>query len=156
MIRGLFEYLYRADGLTLVPHIPPGITRLEQDFPIRFGRKRLYLATVGAGPVTAVTINGQPWTRFDAQTVDLPYDDMPDEADDRDRAWARPPRRLHAAEADPDGLAAGAAARTPPPGAPSCFRSSRRTNCRCGSERTATATAGSSARWPGPACSAVR
>ena len=64
MVRGLFEYLYRADALTLVPHIPPGITRLQQDFPVRFGRKQLYLATVGTGPVTAVTINGQPWTRF--------------------------------------------------------------------------------------------
>ena len=62
MIRGLFEYLYRADALTLVPHIPPGITRLRQDFPVRFGRKQLYLATAGAGPVTAVTINGQAWT----------------------------------------------------------------------------------------------
>src|SRR3972149_3880797 len=29
MIRGLFEYLYRADGLTLLPHVPPGTTRLE-------------------------------------------------------------------------------------------------------------------------------
>ena len=58
-MRGLFEYLYRADGLTLLPHIPPGITRLEQRFPVRFGTKRLYLATSGTGPVTAVTINGK-------------------------------------------------------------------------------------------------
>jgi hypothetical protein len=41
MMRGLFEYLYRADGLTLLPHIPTGITRLEQHFPVRFGAKRL-------------------------------------------------------------------------------------------------------------------
>ena len=33
LVRGLFEYVYRADGLTLIPHIPPGITRLQQDFP---------------------------------------------------------------------------------------------------------------------------
>ena len=37
-MRGLFEYLYRADGLTLVPHVPPGITELEQLDPVRFGR----------------------------------------------------------------------------------------------------------------------
>ena len=80
LVRGLFEYLYRAEGLTLVPHIPPGITRLEQDFPVRFGRKQLYLATVGAGPISAVTVNGTPWTRFDARTVDLPYADTPDQA----------------------------------------------------------------------------
>jgi len=80
MVRGLFEYLYRADGLTLIPHIPPGITRLEQHFPIRFGTKRLYLATAGRGPVTSVSINGKAWKRFDAKSVSLPYDATPDEA----------------------------------------------------------------------------
>ena len=80
MVRGLFEYLYRADGLTLLPHIPPGITRLEQHFPIRFGRKRLFLATAGTGPITAVVVNGKPWKQFDAKSVFLPYDATPDEA----------------------------------------------------------------------------
>jgi hypothetical protein len=77
LVRGLFEYLYRADGLTLVPHIPPGITELEQTFPIRFGEKRLFISTVGAGPITAVTVNGQPWHAFDAHTVTLPYSQTP-------------------------------------------------------------------------------
>ena len=36
LICGLFEYLYHADGLTLVPHIPPGISELQQADPIRF------------------------------------------------------------------------------------------------------------------------
>ncbi len=81
MVRGLFEYQYGADSLTLRPHIPPAITRLRQDFPIRFGRKQLYLATVGTGPVSAVTVNGQPWTQFTATLVELPYDALPDEAD---------------------------------------------------------------------------
>ena len=80
MIRGLFEYLYRADGLTILPHIPPSITRLAQDFPIRFGKKQLYLATAGQGAVTGVTVNGQPWKLFDARSVSLPYDQTPDEA----------------------------------------------------------------------------
>jgi hypothetical protein len=80
MVRGLFEYLYRADGLTLLPHIPPGITRLEQRFPIRFGDKRLYLATIGSGAVTGVTVNGKPWKSFDARSVFLPYDKTPDYA----------------------------------------------------------------------------
>jgi len=61
MIRGLFEYLYRADGLNLVPHIPAGVTRLEQKFPIRFGSKRLYLAVAGQGPITGVRVNGAEW-----------------------------------------------------------------------------------------------
>lgn len=77
MVRGLFEYLYRADGLTLIPHIPPAITRLEQRFPVRFGNKRLYLATTGAGPVTAVRINGTRWRSFDRQSITLPYDQLP-------------------------------------------------------------------------------
>ena len=80
LVRGLFEYLYRADGLTLLPHIPPGITRLEQHFPIRFGTKRLYLATTGSGPITAVSVNGKPWAAFDAKSVSLPYGETPDEA----------------------------------------------------------------------------
>ena len=80
MIRGLFEYLYRADGLVLLPHVPPGITRLEQHFPIRFGQKRLYLATTGSGPVTTVFVNGQPWSLFDKESITLPYDKTPREA----------------------------------------------------------------------------
>ena len=78
LVRGLFEYLYRADALTLVPHIPPGITELEQLDPIRFGGKRLYLATRGAGPIRAVAVNGRPWKRFTKSTVELPYQETPD------------------------------------------------------------------------------
>ncbi len=80
LIRGLFEYLYNADGLRLVPHIPGGITRLEQRFPIRFGTKRLYLAIAGAGPIKAVRVNGQRWKSFDADSVSLPYAATPDVA----------------------------------------------------------------------------
>jgi hypothetical protein len=77
LVRGLFEYLYRADGLTILPRMPATITRLEQRFPIRFGEKRLYLSTVGAGEVTAVRLNGRPWRLFDAKSVFLPYEQVP-------------------------------------------------------------------------------
>jgi hypothetical protein len=80
MIRGLFEYLYRADALTLVPHLPPGIAELHQRFPVRFGGKLLYLSTQGAGAVTAVEVNGKPWRRFDAQSVTLPFREVPEVA----------------------------------------------------------------------------
>jgi hypothetical protein len=76
-VRGVFEYLYDAEGLTLAPHVPPSITRLEQRFPIRMGSKRLYLATVGTGPVTAVRINDKPWHLFSAQLVLLPDAKIP-------------------------------------------------------------------------------
>jgi hypothetical protein len=77
-MRGLFEYRYRADGLTLVPHVPPGITELEQCDPVRFGNKRILLSTVGAGPITAVRVNGRKWKQFDRATVFLPYAKTPD------------------------------------------------------------------------------
>jgi hypothetical protein len=77
MIRGLFEYLYRSDMLTLLPHIPPGITKLQQKFTIRFGSKKLYLSTVGAGPVTAVKLNGRDWEFFDGKSIHLPYEQTP-------------------------------------------------------------------------------
>ena len=80
MIRGLFEYLYDADTLTLIPHIPPSITRLEQRFPIRFGSKQVYLAAAGVGPIKAVRINGQEWTKFDTVSITLPYAEIPDQA----------------------------------------------------------------------------
>ncbi len=80
LLRGLFEYLYSADVLTLVPHVPPGITSLRQLDPVRWGNKRLLLATRGAGPITAVSIGGRPWTEFDARTIRLPYDKLPGEA----------------------------------------------------------------------------
>jgi hypothetical protein len=78
LIRGLFEYLYSADGLRLVPHIPEGITRLQQHFPIRFGTKRLYLAVAGNGPIKSVRINGKRWKSFDADSVFLPYTATPE------------------------------------------------------------------------------
>jgi hypothetical protein len=80
MVRGLFEYLYRADGLTVLPHVPPGVTELRQRFPIRLGTKRLYLSTVGSGPVSGVTLDGRPYPKFDAATVTLPDADLPAEA----------------------------------------------------------------------------
>jgi hypothetical protein len=79
-MRGLFEYLYCADGLTLVPHVPPGITELEQADPVRFGNKRILLSTVGTGPISAVRLNGREWKQFDRAMIFLPYKATPDEA----------------------------------------------------------------------------
>ena len=80
LLRGLFEYQYGADALVLRPRVPPGITRLEQHFPVRFGAKRLFLATAGTGPVTAVEVNGKAWKSFDAGRVVLRYDQVPERA----------------------------------------------------------------------------
>jgi hypothetical protein len=99
-VRGLFEYLYRADELTLLPHIPPGITRLTQRFPIRFGSKQLFLATVGTGSITAVAVNGQPWKQFDSASVRLLYDQVPERASIE---IGRGGARLRGNEPPPDG-----------------------------------------------------
>ncbi|MCC6153576.1 MAG: hypothetical protein IT367_07440 [Candidatus Hydrogenedentes bacterium] len=80
VVRGLFEYLYTADALTIVPHIPTGITRLEQMFSIRFGTKRIILRTAGHGAVTSVTVNGRSWESFDSQSIRLPFDATPEVA----------------------------------------------------------------------------
>jgi hypothetical protein len=76
-MRGLFEYLYRADGLTLIPHIPAALEELQQLDPVRFGQKQLFLTTLGHGSVTAVKVNGRNWKRFDSASVFLPYDQTP-------------------------------------------------------------------------------
>ena len=76
-MRGLFEYLYRADGLTLIPHIPAAVEELQQLDPVRFGSKKLFLSTIGSGPVTAVKVNGRKWKDFDRVSVFLPYDKTP-------------------------------------------------------------------------------
>jgi hypothetical protein len=80
LMRGLFEYLYSAEGLTLAPHIPPGITALQQRDAVRFGKKLVYCSTVGSGPVTGALINGRRMRRFDGRTLFLPYKDTPDVA----------------------------------------------------------------------------
>jgi hypothetical protein len=78
MVRGLFEYIYQSESLTLYPHIPPEITRLQQKFPIRFGDKKIYLSTTGKGDISAVRINGDLQTSFDAHSITLTFENLAD------------------------------------------------------------------------------
>lgn len=80
MLRGLFEYLYRAEGLTIIPHIPTEITMIEQKFPVRLGKKQIFLSTVGQGAITRVYINGESSNDFDRNSVFLAFDETPDRA----------------------------------------------------------------------------
>jgi hypothetical protein len=80
MIRGLFEPAYSADGVTIFPHIPPGVTELHQREPFRLGAKRIYFETIGSGRIANVTLNGKAWDQHDAQSIRLPFDRTPDEA----------------------------------------------------------------------------
>lgn len=75
--RGLFEYVYSADSLTLYPHIPRAVTRLTQKAPIRFGDKRIYITVNNAGPnIQSATVNGRKITTS-KDHVELAYDDLP-------------------------------------------------------------------------------
>ena len=73
-LRGLFEYEYLADGLTIYPHIPDGITKMEQSFPVYFGEKKIYFRTTGTGPVSSVEVDGKKFTDFDAKSIHLKPD----------------------------------------------------------------------------------
>lgn len=80
-VRGLFEYNYSANGLTLFPHVPPQIIALEQKFPIRFGEKQLFISTFGSGPISRVEINGHRWKQHDENSIFLPYEKTPSRAE---------------------------------------------------------------------------
>lgn len=80
MIRGLFQYRYSAESLSITPCIPTGIRSLSQRFPIRFGTKHLFLSICGDGPIAAVRMNDQPWQSFDDRSVQLPYKSLPESA----------------------------------------------------------------------------
>ncbi len=80
LIRGLFEPVYTAEGVRLYPHVPPGITDIEQRFPIHFGKKKLFLSAIGSGPVTLVRMNQENLSNFDQESVFLPYETTPDKA----------------------------------------------------------------------------
>jgi len=76
MIRGLFEYIYKADSLILVPHIPQKISRLRQHFPVRWGTKRLFISSMGQGPIRSVELNGEKYPHFTEQKVSFNYDSL--------------------------------------------------------------------------------
>ena len=81
-IRGLFEYLYRADSLVLIPHVPPTILQYRQKEPIRFGQKRVLLAiTNGGSTVRSVKVNGKDVASAGPDRVVLAYNDLPQTAE---------------------------------------------------------------------------
>jgi hypothetical protein len=80
MIRGVFEYLYTAQNLDLIPHLPDSITSFEQLDPIRFGNKRIWIRVLGTGPITSATLNDhKPCKRVTDKLVTLAHDEIPDD-----------------------------------------------------------------------------
>eukprot|EP00042_Codosiga_hollandica_P038236 m.309148 g.309148 ORF g.309148 m.309148 type:complete len:926 (+) comp55339_c0_seq1:5-2782(+) len=81
-IRGLFEYLYQAFTLTLIPHVPTNVTQLQQNFGIRWGAYMLFIDCSGnsSSGIQQVTINGianHPALSFNATAAILTYSLMP-------------------------------------------------------------------------------
>jgi hypothetical protein len=73
-LRGLFEYEYLADGIRIYPHIPAGITRLKQNFPVSFGEKQIYILVNGTGPITSVLVNDKKIKSFNPKSLFLKLD----------------------------------------------------------------------------------
>ncbi|MFA6481889.1 MAG: hypothetical protein WCW62_04885, partial [Bacteroidales bacterium] len=80
MLRGLFEYLYKSDRLILYPHVPEGISMIEQLDPVRFGSKKIWLSAAGTGEISEVLVNGKKWPSFTKTSVTLRYDQLPEKA----------------------------------------------------------------------------
>jgi hypothetical protein len=80
-VRGLFEYVYKADSLILYPHIPPSIAEYSQKVPIRFGEKRLTISVRNGGPtIESVKVNGITRMVDAPDHIILPYSALPKNA----------------------------------------------------------------------------
>ena len=80
-VRGLFEYVYKADSLTLFPHVPSAISEYSQMEPIRFGEKRITVSISNGGPaVKSLKVNGREWKVDAPDRVILAYDRLPEDA----------------------------------------------------------------------------
>ena len=68
-----------ANELVLVPHVPEGITLLDQRDPIRWGSKRIYISVSGSGAVTGARVNGKP-VKCENGRIVLSYETLPERA----------------------------------------------------------------------------
>jgi hypothetical protein len=62
LLRGLFEYVYSASSLVLIPHQPDALTSYTQNFNVRWGPYSLRISTAGvrSSGIKSATVNGQP------------------------------------------------------------------------------------------------
>jgi len=81
VLRGLFDYDYKADRLILRPRVPGYISHYSQKEPVRFGEKSLYISCRNGGPqVKSVKVNGKKLRTMNQEEVVLMYSDLPAEA----------------------------------------------------------------------------
>jgi hypothetical protein len=79
-IRGLFEYNYSSHSITLIPHIPFGISEYIQHEAVWLGDKRIYISVINGVSIEQVTVNGKLFTGDFSKGIILEYDMLPMEA----------------------------------------------------------------------------
>jgi len=78
VVRGLFEYVFKADRLILYPHIPSSITEYFQKELIRFGDKRLTIRVQNRGSrIVSLKVNGEEVHVTARDHVALKYSSLP-------------------------------------------------------------------------------
>jgi hypothetical protein len=79
MVRGMFEYLYSATSLELVPHHPDNITQITQSFGIRWGPHRIFISASGvrSSGIASAELNGQAIHTFNATSLTLDFAALP-------------------------------------------------------------------------------
>lgn len=82
MVRGMFEYIYGATSLQLIPHQPDNITEINQHFGIRWGPYRIFVSASGvrSSGIAAVEVNGASLRAphvFNATSLSLSFAALP-------------------------------------------------------------------------------
>jgi len=77
LLRGLFEYDYRAHGLRIRPHLPAAISKYVQKWPVMFGKTRIYLTVTGRGAPRLVTADSQSCNVTHDGWINLELDAQP-------------------------------------------------------------------------------
>lgn len=79
-IRGLFEYNYSSDSITLIPHIPSEVKQYIQHEPVRFGDKNIFVSLVNGTDIKEVFINDKKIDDDFTNGVKLDYRTLPFES----------------------------------------------------------------------------
>jgi len=80
LFRGLFDFRVSAAALSMRPHLPNGVERMEIDWPVAYGAKQLWFSvTKGSGKRWDVQVNGKRWANVEQNgSIVFPYAKLPD------------------------------------------------------------------------------
>ena len=80
-LRGLFEYIYHAGSLEIIPHMPQDVEYYEQLQPVRFGDKKVYMIVEGSGSsVTEAWCEDRKLNIDDRGAFEINYSDISNQA----------------------------------------------------------------------------